>query len=226
VGPSPKDGTPGTVPSTKVSSFVKNSGCTAGINANPFEPSTALEGEDRTVTGLAVSEGKILSGPAGAYDALVFYSAESAPRAAVLNQAGVPLPGGRGGADTYADPDKHTVEYAVGGFYRVLENGEITGRDGARHPRSAAGLSSGGGILYLLVIDGRRSGSRGATEAETGQILRRLGAEEGLCFDGGGSSALVLGDGKSAVRVLNRPIHRFIPGVERAVAICLGISFH
>ena len=99
----------------------------------------------------------------------------------------------------------------------------IGGRD-PRHPRSAAGLSMDGNTLYLLVIDGRRPGSAGATEAETGFILKRLGAWTGLNFDGGGSSALALRFPDGLVRTVNTPIHGGIPGRERAVAACLGIG--
>jgi hypothetical protein len=225
VGPPPLEGKPGTVPSIKVSSFVRDFGCIAGINANPFDPSSAAEGEERAVAGLAVSNGTLIAGPQNRYDALVFYrqnpaiggnssEPEQFPRAAVLSQAAV---------------DAAAVEHAVGGFYRVLEGGEVTGRNGARHPRSAAGLSLAGNILYLLVIDGRRPGSMGATEAETGMLLRQLGAAAGLCFDGGGSSALAIGalvPEQTGVKVLNKPVHIPIPGTERAVAVCLGVSFH
>jgi exopolysaccharide biosynthesis protein len=120
----------------------------------------------------------------------------------------------------------------VGGFFTVLRDGSITenAQQGqARHPRSAAGLSRDGSTLYLLVVDGRQFGSIGATEAELAAILNRLGACDGLNFDGGGSTALALRvpDGnstnKSRIRVVNTPIHNHIPGWERAVATCLGI---
>jgi exopolysaccharide biosynthesis protein len=73
------------------------------------------------------------------------------------------------------------------------------------------------------VIDGRRSGSAGATEAELGVILRRLGAVEGINFDGGGSTALALRYPDGRVRAVNTPVHGGIPGQERGVAACLGI---
>jgi exopolysaccharide biosynthesis protein len=93
-----------------------------------------------------------------------------------------------------------------------------------KHPRSAAGLSNQGRTLYLLVIDGRRPGSQGATEVETAFILKRLGAEWGLNFDGGGSSALAMRYADGRVRTLNKPIHSGIPNRERAVAACLGLA--
>jgi len=123
--------------------------------------------------------------------------------------------------------DFDSIENAVGGFYRILYSGELVPRVlnlSDRHPRSAAGISPDGKFLYLLVIDGRQIKSAGCTEAETALLLRALGSAEAINFDGGGSSALALlyPDGK--VRVVNTPIHKLIPGRERAVAGCLGIS--
>jgi hypothetical protein len=226
VGPLPEK--PGVVASIKVSSFARDYDCIAAINANPFSPLSAREGQERTVTGLAVSDGKLISPPNPRYDALVFFAPDAPPdegggrRAAVLNQR-------------EAFEDARQVINAAGGFYTVLKNGEpseaaLSQRGRARHPRSAAGLSADGKSLVLLVIDGRRKDSVGADEAETALILKRLGAADGLCFDGGGSSALALGPGASfrpggagkTARVLNRPVHIF-PGNERAVAVCLGI---
>ncbi|MDR3139036.1 MAG: phosphodiester glycosidase family protein, partial [Treponema sp.] len=170
-------GPAGIIPSIKVSSFVRRYGCAAGINANPFRPVSGKEGEERTIVGIAAAEGILTALPAPPYDALVFYADR---RAAILPQAGIdPALAGR------------EITHAAGGFFRVLEAGEVPRAllgEAARHPRSAAGLSADGATLYLLVIDGRRPGSIGATEGELGLLLKRLGAREGLNFDGGGSS--------------------------------------
>jgi hypothetical protein len=220
VGPAPEDGI---VRALKVSSFARDYGCTAAINANPFTiPGKKLlfggrEGEAQTAVGLEVSEGVVLSPPNPRYDALAFYAdgLASAGRAAIISQA-------------EAFSGSGPIKNAVGGFYRILEGGKpsaqaLSERGGVRHPRSAAGISADGRFLYLLVIDGRRLGSVGATEAETAFILERLGAADALCFDGGGSSALVLRQGREGVKTLNTPVHGRLPGRERAVAACLGI---
>ncbi|MDR1212247.1 MAG: phosphodiester glycosidase family protein [Spirochaetaceae bacterium] len=209
------------MPSTRVSSFVRDYGLIAGINTVPFDPVSAREGEERTIVGIVIAGGKLFSLPRPEYDALVFYTSG---RAAIVNQGNLGEPG-----DIYA---------AVGGFRSILENGVLPGRirvagqespagqgkQGPRHPRSAAGLSADGRVLYLLVIDGRRLRSAGATEAETGLILKALGAAEGLNFDGGGSSALALSFSDNRVRTVNVPMHSGLPGRERAVAACLGIG--
>lgn len=107
---------------------------------------------------------------------------------------------------------------AIGGGPRLLRDGRISvegGREGFestfvsnRHPRSAVGFD--GSRLYLLTIDGRQKGySAGASLEETAQILRSLGAKEGMNLDGGGSTTLIARD-----EILNSPSD----GTERAIA--------
>jgi hypothetical protein len=196
--------------SVRVSSFVRDNGLLAGINALPFDPVSGREGEPRINVGLVIANGVMFSPPHKSFDALVFYKDG---HAAIEAQSEI----------TNFD----SIENAVGGFYRILEHGELAARVlnlTGRHPRSAAGISADGRFLYLLVIDGRQIKSIGGTETETALLLRALGATEGINFDGGGSSAMVLCCPGGKVRVVNTPIHDQIPGRERAVAGCLGIG--
>ena len=195
--------------SVKVSSFVRANNLTVGINALPFDPVSGKEGEPRTNVGIVITGGVMVSPPHAPFDALVFYADG---RAAIISQSAI--------------QSTENIDNAVGGFHRILEGGELVPRVlnvKARHPRSAAGISPDGRYLYLLVIDGRRPGSIGGTEAETALLLRALGAGEGINFDGGGSSALVPRYPDGTVRAANTPIHSRIPGRERAVAGCVGL---
>jgi exopolysaccharide biosynthesis protein len=202
----------GIIPSTSVSGFVRDYGCVAGINATPFDRIVRRAGEPLTVAGITLSEGSLIVAPVPRYDALVFYHDGSA---AILNQ------------DDLDEAAIAELRNAVGGFRVALRDGAIAERllsqagKGAppRHPRSAVGLSSDGKILYLLVIDGRRLGSVGATEQELAIILRQLGADDGLNLDGGGSTTLALRYGDGTIRPANTPAS----GKERPVATCLGI---
>jgi hypothetical protein len=205
--------------STRVSSFVRNNGLTAAINTVPFEPSSALEGEDRTVVGLGVSNGRLIAPPEPRFDALVFYRDG---RAAIVGQWELCAADGDDGSGVPPE-----ILHATGGFHCILRNGELTGwarRKSPRYARSAAGLSADGRTLYLIAINGGRLTNRGATEAETALLLKQLGAEDALNLDGGGSSALVLRFPADGVTVLNTPVHAGLPGRERAVALCLGIG--
>jgi hypothetical protein len=196
--------------SMTVSSFVRDNGLLAGINALPFDVSSDREGEPRINIGIVMSDGVMVSPPHSRFDALVFYVDGGA---AIVSQSAI--------------DSVDNIVNAVGGFYRILEGGELVQRVlelKTRHPRSAAGISQDGRYLYLLAIDGRRPGSVGGTEAETAILLRALGATEGINFDGGGSTAMVLRFPDGAIRTVNTPIHGQIPGKERAVAGCLGVK--
>ena len=210
VSPGGDDG--GKTVSIRVSSFVRDKDLLAGINALPFDTVSGAEGEPRINVGLVIADGVMLSPPHKTFDALVFYKDG---RAAIAAQSEI------------SDHDSGSIENAVGGFYRILEHGELAPRVlniNDRHPRSAAGISSDSRFLYLLVIDGRQIKSAGGTEAETALILRALGAYDAINFDGGGSSAMALRCPDNTVRVVNTPIQDQIPGRERAVAGCLGIG--
>ena len=195
--------------STKVSSFVRDNNLIAGINTVPFDISTSREGQPIMNMGIVVSGGVLLSSANSRYDALVFYKDK---RAEIVNQSAI--------------RSIENIENAVGGFYQILINGEPSQRtlnNETRHPRSTAGISDDGRYLYLLVIDGRRAASIGCTENETALLLLQLGSNNGINFDGGGSSALVIRFPDESIRPVNMPVHGNLPGTERAVAGCLGI---
>ncbi|MCL2802179.1 MAG: phosphodiester glycosidase family protein [Treponema sp.] len=202
---------------TRVSSFVRDNNLIAGINALPFDVSSSREGLPIKNIGIVVSNGELLSAANNHYDALVFYKDG---RAAIVRQSSISL-----------TRSLENIQNAVGGFHSILISGEPAprtlsseGAAAARHPRSAAGISADNRYLILLVIDGRRSGSIGATEQETALLLRSLGSYDGINFDGGGSSALAMRIPDGSVKVVNMPVHNGIPGWERAVAGCIGIG--
>ena len=81
-----------------------------------------------------------------------------------------------------------------------------------RHPRTAVGLDSSRGKMWLLVADGRQQGvSEGATLDELKEMLKNLGAVDALNLDGGGSSTLVARV-NGTLRVLNVPVHEKYSG--------------
>ena len=190
-----------------VSNFVRSNNLIAGINASPYD-------ENRKNMGLVISEGALLNNLVSRYDALVFFKDGQTTRAVIVSQA-----------DIFTTAN---IDNAVGGYHRILADGQPAQRtfnegtaSAQRHPRSAAGISSNGGTLYLLVIDGRRPGSIGATELETAQLLRSLGSYNGLNLDGGGSSAFAIRNSDGTVKTVNTPGGL---GRERAVTSCIGIS--
>ncbi len=204
VGPEPDAS--GYVASVKTSTFAKQNDCLVAINTTPFDPMPRAEGDPVRSVGVVIQKSTLYAAPDPRYAALVFLQDKTI---AVLEQSEI-------------DSCIQQVEYAAGGFFIVLREGEPTGNTEYRNPRSAAGVSKEKTILYLLVIDGRRSGSAGATAVETGKLLQRLGAWEGLIFDGGGSTTLALQRDDGSIGIVNVPVHQGVPGRERPVASCLG----
>ncbi|TCC32361.1 phosphodiester glycosidase family protein [Kribbella sindirgiensis] len=105
--------------------------------------------------------------------------------------------------------------YGVTGRYQLTKNGEIVVPDGTgsffdRNPRTIAGTTRGGKIV-LATIDGRQTTSVGTTMDETAAVAKALGLSDAINLDGGGSTAMALGDGT----VVNRPSST--GGAERAV---------
>jgi len=196
------------------SSFLREHGLQLAINAAPFGPVVDEEGTLLDVAGLQVSQGRLVSGQAKRYPALMLM---------------------RDGSARIVEPpfDLEGVDNAVGGFDVVLKHGRPLFAPGsaatgahttALHPRTAVGLSADGRQMILLVVDGRQAGfSLGVSLAELAQLLAGLGASEGINLDGGGTSTLAVQGTDGRPQVLNRPIHRGEPGRERVSASHLGL---
>lgn len=124
-----------------------------------------------------------------------------------------------------AEPPEN-AQQAVQGNAMVLKSGEVveptTAVMKARHPRTVVGLDKESKTLTILTVDGRRPGvSIGMTGPGLGAEMKRLGCEDAMNLDGGGSSELVLRDPQTnQLHVMNQPSD----GRERAVADVLGVQ--
>lgn len=123
--------------------------------------------------------------------------------------------------DIALTPEKwQTIQEGIGGNLRLLRDGEIEpeliefarGRNSSayrhsnaahQHPRSALGFNDE--KLFLIVVDGRKSGySLGMTLYQMADFFNDIGIKHAINFDGGSSSALwALG------KIVNRPAHPF-----------------
>jgi len=119
---------------------------------------------------------------------------------------------------------------ALGSMTAAIGGGPLILRDGAwfddpdgpnggefalRIPSSGAAVTSDGTLL-LIEVDGREpDDSVGVTRPEFAALMRALGAQDGIAFDGGGSSALVVRQpGDLATSLTNSPSD----GLERPVS--------
>ena len=118
------------------------------------------------------------------------------------------------------------LRHLVGGFPMFIRNGVNYAIDGYRnengggsfatdlHPRTAVGYNADTTKLFMVVVDGRQTSSIGISLVDLADIMIELGAWRAMNFDGGGSSAMVVGD-----YVVNTPSD----GVERSVRNCVAI---
>ena len=186
--------------------FVGTYGVAVGVNANFFSPVSTIPNDPRDLSGLAISQGNIVS----PYESI-------RPSATITRSNQVAF-------ITTAPGTYSNIWTAVSGSDLVLIGGvpQLGGCVTSfclENPRTALGLSQNGRYFYMMVIDGRQPGwSDGATLEETGQWLLRLGAWTGLNLDGGGSSAMAVAQSGGAV-LLNRPSG----GVQRVDGNHIGV---
>lgn len=102
-------------------------------------------------------------------------------------------------------PEDFVPHFMIGGLPRLIKNGKrithFKNREGLtrkgfwkdRHPRTAIGIDHKNNYLYMLVVDGRQPGySIGMKLKKLGKYLQKIGCDEALNFDGGGSSTMIL----------------------------------
>lgn len=86
------------------------------------------------------------------------------------------------------------LDWAVAGGI-VLEDGQLAKIvDRPLNPRTYAGVNAAGTTMYLLAVDGRDGVSAGVSTRDGADLLRQLGARDGLLLDGGGSSTMIARD--------------------------------
>jgi len=111
---------------------------------------------------------------------------------------------------------------AVTGNTFILRDGvRISKDDRDLHPRTAIGIDHDTGQLLLVVMDGRSEISRGATMLEMAKLYERLGAEDALNLDGGGSSIMLVRQADGSLAVVNTPSD----GRPRPVANGLQLTY-
>ncbi|HAB16892.1 MAG TPA: phosphodiester glycosidase family protein [Verrucomicrobiota bacterium] len=87
-------------------------------------------------------------------------------------------------------PDLTGVTTAIGGGPTLVRNGKAMEWSGflLRHPRSAVGWNQD--QIFLVEVDGRQSQSVGMTFPELADFLVKLGCQNAMNLDGGGSATM------------------------------------
>lgn len=109
-------------------------------------------------------------------------------------------------------PDIGRIFTATGGWGKIVEGGKniaskVDSKEGTftkfsevKHPRTGIGISEDSNYIYFVTVDGRQESSSGATLEEFARIMIDEDIYEGLNFDGGGSTTMVV-DGE----IVNHP---------------------
>ena len=120
---------------------------------------------------------------------------------------------------TAADTRWNDVVTAIGGYYKIVTNGQVGPQtDSTANPRTAIGIKADGSVLFYA-IDGRQSGySIGATLTQVAQRLIELGCVEAVALDGGGSTTMgaTLPDA-SAMSILGSPSDGSLRAVSNGI---------
>jgi len=101
---------------------------------------------------------------------------------------------------TDTTPDLSGVNTAIGGGPALVRDGKVMAWSGIllRHPRTAVGWNKD--FVFLVEVDGRQAGlSVGMTFPELAAYMLKLGCEQAMNLDGGGSATLwAMGDVKNS----------------------------
>lgn len=170
----------------------------AGVNADFFDM-----GGTNVMRGLCIKDGKLISGTG------------DRPWFGITTEGNAVM----GTANEYT-PYKDKLVTAVGGSHVILRDGGTdnlsigTEFSDTRHPRTAAGVTSDGTVV-LIVVDGRQPAiSNGASLADLAYIMSTLDCVNAINLDGGGSSTFILKNEKGELVTENSPSG----GALRAVA--------
>lgn len=177
----------------------------AGVNADFFDM-----GGTNVMRGLCIKDGVLISGTG------------DRPWFGITPEGDAVM----GTADEYA-PYKDKLMTAVGGSHVILKDGATAnlsiGTEFAdtRHPRTAAGVTSDGTIV-LLVVDGRQPAvSNGASLADLAYIIASLGCTDAVNLDGGGSSTFIVKNAKGELITENSPSGGSLRAVANGLMVVL-----
>jgi hypothetical protein len=206
------------------SEFLVEHDLQVAINAVYFDPAgySNPSGTPAWLTGVAISEGRLVSEQAGTIDS------ESAMLFTTNNQA------------TFValnSPPASTegIFTAFSGLYPLVTDGvnisfaytNVGGTIHQRQPRTAFGLSQDGRYLILITIDGRQNDfSDGALDWETAEFLLLFGAWNGMNMDGGGSTCMVKASYCGDPIDINQNSFQFAvgrPGSQRPIGCSFGV---
>lgn len=170
--------------------FLRDSGATLAVNASPFKAPLTQLLPQRSIVGLFINQGYLISPAISRYSALCFEKQGQQWIPSIISD------------QTLYPPQ---TELALGGFFTILQSGQIQRMPACSlDARTAIGISQDKRYLFILYVEGNnKKESIGLTYEESALILQAAGAWDALQMDGGGSSSLSI-RGKSITGKLHR----------------------
>lgn len=159
-------------------SFAKRHDTVIALNAAFFKVSSFLFSLRGEPIGIHVSKKRNLSKPFPKYGALCFLADNSA---FIM--------------ESQTEDIRKDVEYAVSGNRIILKNGKpiVTNIGKKEESRTCVGLADEGKTLFLFFAEAKnKKKSRGITYDEAHFFMQKLGAQDAVHLDGGGSSSLII----------------------------------
>lgn len=123
------------------------------------------------------------------------------------------------------NPICNNINTLVGGWPRLVKDGisliksdstiegVFTRFSKVKHPRTGIGISKDSTTIYFVTVDGRQESSSGMALEEFAELMIEQGIYQGLNFDGGGSTTMVINN-----KVVNNPSDQT---GERKVGNCI-----
>ena len=175
-------------PLKHVKTFAKSNDAIVAINATPWENKSY----PNNAVGIVKIDGIEYFPPVQEYCALAF--SENPLRAHIY--------------DEQKKEELDNYNWAFGGFFQVLKNGEILRFNKTRRSRVAVGTNEDGSNLYFFVVTSTflPKDKSGFNFEECAIVLKKLGCSDAMQFDGGHSSCLVLNKKDFQKPLLNRKI--------------------
>jgi len=192
------------------SAFLRQTGCQIAINGGYFRLFKTGWGKEFPMTGDPVDPIGLGAARGQAYSVKTAFSTLYISE---TNQISMRQPIG-------------PIYNAITGSLVIVEAGQSLRRQrgGPASAETALGLNKDHSRMILLVVDGKQPGySEGVDSSELADLLIEYGVEDGMYFDGGGSSTLVVQGPDGQPNVLNVPCNLGLVGLERPVATHLGV---
>ena len=179
-----------------VKDFARQKDLTVAVNTTQF----STDGASVKAEGIIKDNGSILSEPIQKYCALAIFTDENGVLTCSILEN-----------QNYSEIEKY--DYAAGGFFVILKDGQILEFAQNRRSRTACGTDNTGHILYLFAVtpDFSLTDKNGLSYPECAAIMHELGCTQAMQFDGGHSTSMVI-NGKAAQT----------PLFQRKVAAAIG----